>query len=391
MPAKYTKVAKNKWPGVYFYESSKRTYRGKPDVCYMIMFKVDGKQKWEKIGWKSEKYTPQIADDVRSDRMKKARHGDEVLTQSEIRAKKRKKLRTLDEIAETYFEAQGQSMRPDVERIDRGRYYNHVSPTLGTRSVSSLAPLDMQRITNKMGDLSKTSKWAALEMVRRVVNFGVKNNLCPHLGFKIEMPKKDNEVVEYLTGEEMERLQAVLDEWPSRDIVGMLRLAMFSGMRRGEIFKLEETDLDFHQALIRIRDPKGGKSASIPMSGLVASLLKEQLKIRDNMFPGSPFVFPGFDGSMRTHCNAVRRIKDKAKLPTSFRIFQGLRHHFAITLANSGEVTLDLIGELLTHKSHAMTKRYAQFLPERKKEISELASGLISAQAAADNGEAIID
>lgn len=376
----YKPVSKSRWPGVYFYESSERTFMGKPDVCYRIRYKVDGKEKAEKIGWKSERYTPQIAADIRADRMKKARHGDEVLTQSEIRAKKRKKLRTLDDIAEAYFEAQGQNMRPDVERIDRGRYYNHVSPAVGRRAVSSLAPMDMQRITKIMDGLSKTSKWAALEILRRVVRFGAKNNLCPRLSFKIEMPKKDNEVVEYLTGEEIERLQAVLDEWPSKDIAGMLRLAMYTGMRRGEIFKLEDTDLDFNQSLIHIRDPKGGKSASIPMSQIVADLLREQLVYRDRQYKESPYVFPGMNGTQRTHCNAVARIKAKADLPESFRIFQGLRHHFAITLANSGEVTLDMIGELLTHKSHAMTRRYAQFLPERKREISELASSLIKDQ-----------
>lgn len=380
MGSPYKPVSKTRWPGVYSYESSKRTFRGKPDVCYRIRYKVDGKEKAEKVGWKSEGYTPQVAADIRGDRMKKARHGDEVLTQSEIRAKKQKKLRALDDIAEAYFDSQGQNMRPDVERIDRGRYYNHVSPVVGSRAVSSLAPMDMQRITKNMGDLSKTSKWAALEILRRVTRFGAKNNLCPPLAFQIEMPKKDNEVVEYLTGEEMERLQKVLEEWPSKDIVGMLRLAMYTGMRRGEIFKLEDRDLDFRQQLIRIRDPKGGKSASIPMSGLVADLLRDQLDLRDSMYPDSPYVFPTTGGGLRKGSHAVGRIKAKADLPDSFRIFQGLRHHFAITLANSGEVTLDMIGELLTHKSYQMTKRYAQFLPERKKEISELASILIQSQ-----------
>ena len=73
--------------------------------------------------------------------------------------------------------------------------------------------------------------------------------------------------------------------------------------------------------------------------------------------------FPGKDGGRRVDCSAVDRIKKKAKLPKKFRMFHGLRHHYAVTLANSGEFTLDMIGELLTHKSYEMTRRYAKFLP----------------------------
>ena len=54
--------------------------------------------------------------------------------------------------------------------------------------------------------------------------------------------------------------------------------------------------------------------------------------------------------------------------------------HFAVTLANSGEFSLDMIGELLTHKSVAMTKRYSQFLPGTVKKASERAAELIQKQ-----------
>jgi len=73
------------------------------------------------------------------------------------------------------------------------------------------------------------------------------------------MPIKDNEVVEYLKPEEAQRFLAVLKDWPVRDVANML-LAFFTGMRRGEMFKLESNDVDFHMKLIRIRAPKGGKS-----------------------------------------------------------------------------------------------------------------------------------
>jgi len=46
-------------------------------------------------------------------------------------------------------------------------------------------------------------------------------------------------------------------------------------------------------------------------------------------------------------------------------------------VANSGEFTLDMIGELLTHKDTKMTRRYAQFLPDTKRKASDLAATLL--------------
>lgn len=75
-------------------------------------------------------------------------------------------------------------------------------------------------------------------------------------------------------------------------------------------------------------------------------------------------------GNKRKDCSAINRIKEKAKLPKSFRPFHGLRHHMAVTLASSGEYTLDMIGELLTHKDSSVTRRYASFLPEARQKAS---------------------
>jgi len=385
MASKYQRVSKQKWPGVYQYESSTRKHMGKPDVCYMINFRVDKKLVWEKVGWKSEKYTPQIASEIRSKRVREARHNGAAKTQKEIRAEQAEANRKLDEIAEKYFQNRGGSKKG--AKIDQGRYDKYVSPVIGKRTVSSLAPLDMERIKKGMKGLSAASKWGALEITRRVINFGARNGLCPSLGFVIKMPNRDNEVVEYLEPEEMVRLSTVLDEWSNQEVARMLRLALFTGMRRGEIFKLEDRDLDFKQGLITLRKPKGGQTVSIPMNTLAEEVLRKQIEKRDKRFPESPYVFPGRDGGKRVECTGVKRIKSKAKLPAKFRIFHGLRHHFAVTLANSGEFSLDMIGQLLTHKSQDMTRRYAQFLPETMKQASNRASELLNPAKAADKTE----
>jgi integrase len=336
---------------------------------------VDGKKIWEKVGWKGEGYSPQIADELRSERVKKARHGNSVKTQKEIRQEERERSRKLDEIASAYFKTRDETKQS--VKIDKGRYENHVAPILGGMTPRKMTSVDVQKVEAEMRGLSAASIWGALEMLRRIVNFGVRNNLCKPLSFTIKMPKRDNEVVEYLKPAQLKRLLAVLDKWPSRDVVRMLRLAMLTGMRRGEIYKLRDEDLHFEQALIVLQSPKGGQTVSIPMSSPVADLLKKQLEWREMTSVDSSFVFPGRGGVQRVNSSAVNRIKAEAKLPKKFRIFHGLRHHYAVTLANSGEFSLDMIGELLTHKDKDMTKRYGQFLPDTKKKASERAAELL--------------
>ncbi|MGB9500149.1 MAG: tyrosine-type recombinase/integrase, partial [Dissulfuribacterales bacterium] len=212
------------------------------------------------------------------------------------------------------------------------------------------------------------------------INFGVKNNLCPPLSFIIELPEKNNEVTEYLTDDEVRRLMEVLETWPRQDVARMVKLAWLTGMRRGEIFKLQRKHVDSEKNIITLVDPKGGKDAFIPMSEPVHALLKDQILWTAKNYPDSLYLFPGRAGRQRVDCSSVENIKKAAGLPKSFRPFHGLRHHMAVMLASSGEFTLDMIGSLLTHKSTAITRRYAKFLPDAKKKAADRAAELLTGQ-----------
>jgi integrase len=381
-----------KWPGVYA-NTLKTKVHGKPDLAYYITYRDGTKKVWEKVGLKSEGMTPQVADDIRKERTLKARHGEPVLTAKELMRQRAKTNRPLDELAEAYFEQRGGSIQ--AARFDRYRYDKHVAPILGARPVGTLTPLDIQRVKKAMAALAPATVWSALELIRRLANYGRKTGLSPGLSFTIQMPKLDNQRVEYLTPEQAARLLATMDAWPAPEPCRMLKVAMFSGLRRGEIFKLQDGDLDFQNRLITLRAPKGGRTTSIPMNPIVEQILREQIADRrgqwerrqkknpDDQRPESPYVFPGRSGGRRTDSTAVERIKAAAGLPAAFRPFHGLRHHFAVTLANSGEFSLDMIGELLTHKSSAMTRRYASFLPDSMKRAGARAAELLNEYAAA--------
>ena len=367
-----------KYQGIYGYDSLTRKVNGRPDVCYWITFKFDGRKKWEKVGWKSEGYSPQLASEIRAKRVRDARHGKTVKTAYEIRAEKRLHDQTLAEIKDAYFLSE-RGLDLKGRKTDLNRWDKHLLP-LSQKRVSDLSQLDIERLKHDMKGKAPATVGNTLELLGRLINFGVKHNLCSRLPFTIELPRKNNEVTEYLTDEEIQRLMAVLETWHRQDVARMVKLAWLTGMRRGEIFKLQLDHVDFEQCIITLVNPKGGKNEAIPMSQPVHDLLKDQVLWTAERYPDSPFLFPGRAGQRRVDCSAVERIKEAAGLPKSFRPFHGLRHHMAVMLASSGEYTLDMIGELLTHKSTAITRRYAKFLPDAKKKAADRAAELLTGQ-----------
>ena len=376
MTSQLRKVHAKKWTGVFIRESTSRHYDGKVDGCYYITYKICGKKKIEKVGWRSEGYTPQVAEEIRARRIKDSRHGKDVKTANEIRREKLDHNHPLEFIKEVYFNSErGMELKGRV--TDLNRYALYLSDTVGGRRISEITELDLQKIKRLMKSKAPATVRNTLELFRRLINYGVAQKLCPPLGFNVRLPRVDNETTEHLTHEEAGRLMSVLGSWKNKEAPRMLKLALFTGMRRGEIFKLQTNDLDFQYHIIHLQDPKGGRKATIPMSAVAADILKEQMEHRDQIYHGSSYVFPGTGGGLRKDSSAVKRIKKVAGLPRNFRIFHGLRHHLAVTLANSGEYTIDMIGELLTHKNTAMTKRYAKYLPDTTKKAANRAADLL--------------
>lgn len=393
-----------KYPGVYGYDSTNKRISGKPDTCYYIVITVDGKNITEKVGWQSEGYTPQLASELRAKRIRDARHQGEVQTSKDIRAVQRKVNRTLKEIKEHYFNSsKGAAIRGKAQDLNR---WEHHLAYLGTKNIKELSQFDIERIKKNMQEkeLAPATIDHALRLLRRIVNHGVEHGLCPRLAFKIQFPKVHNTLTEFLSPDEASRLIDTLNNWPRQDIARMVRLALFTGLRRGELFKIKREHLDFQHNLITIADPKGGKNVTVPISPPVKELLQQQLDFLDdeqgrrarryrNTTRQAPpwedhdFVFPGTYGEQRQDCGAIDRIKKAADLPKNFRPFHGLRHHYAVLLASSGEFNLDQIGQLLTHKSSDVTRRYAHFLPEAQQRSADRAAEIITAQATAGSKE----
>ena len=362
---------KTKYPGVYYVEGTARD--GGPEKIYYIVYRRNGKLIEEKAGRQFEDdMTPARANLRRADKIK----GDELSNQEQREQEETKRTAELDRwtIARLWEEYKDKS--PGLKGIvtDENRFSKHIKDTLGSKEPKELVTLDIDRLRLKLSkDHQPGTVKNALELLRRIINFGIKKQLCEGPSFKIDMPTVRNIKTEDLTPEQLTALLQAIDDEPNIQAANFMRLVLFTGMRRGELFKLQWAHIDFDRGFINIIDPKGGPSQKIPLNSSARELLQSHPRSE------SDYVFPGRGGQRRVDIvKQVNRIKGRAGLPKDFRALHGLRHVYASMLASSGEVDMFTLQKLLTHKSPIMTQRYAHLRDDALKRASELAGDIIN-------------
>ncbi|MFC1490349.1 tyrosine-type recombinase/integrase [Candidatus Latescibacterota bacterium] len=354
--------------GVYFIDGE--SINGKTERIYYIRYRKDGKLVEEKAGRQfRDDMTPAKASHIRTLRV----HGDQT-TNREKREKietKRKTVKwTMNLLWQEYC-----TNKPHLKGIitDESRYRLHIMPNIGNKEPDKLSPFEVDRIRIKLLKTHKPQTVAhVLTLIKRIINFGVAKQLCTGLSFKIEMPRVDNKKTEDLSADQLSSLLKALDEEPNIQAANFMRMALFTGMRRGELFRLKWNDVDFQRGFITIRESKGGRGQAIPLNDNARQVLDS------HPHSDSEYVFPGKDGNQRTNFKKpIIRIKERAGLPKDFRPLHGLRHVYASMLASSGQVDMYTLQKLLTHKSPQMTQRYAHLRDDTLKRASNLVGDII--------------
>jgi integrase len=360
------KRMKTNYPGVFYIEGTS-PITGKPEKIFYIRYRRDGKMIEEKAGRQfQDDMTPARANALRTERV----HGKKP-TRREARKAAAEIKWTVNRLWHEYI-----GPKPDTKgfRTDRYRYIKFLQSPFGEKEPSAIAQIDTHRLRITLAKtLSPKTVKNVLELIERIVNFGVKKGLCAGLGFKIEMPRVNNLKTEDLTPEQLSNLMAAIDQDYDIQAANFMRMALFTGMRRGELFKLQWQHIDFERGFIHIIGPKGGKDQTIPLNQAARELLENHPR------SDSSFVFPGRGGKQRTEIRRpVDRIRKAADLPKDFRPLHGLRHTYASMLASSGQVDLYTLQKLLTHKTAAMTQRYAHLRDEGLRRASDLAGDLMN-------------
>lgn len=260
------------------------------------------------------------------------------------------------ELCDQYWEIRGKNMRAHGIKyiLDIWKKY------FGNVPISEIS---QQRIERYLTDHTETRGWSVAS--RNVYLIRLKALFTKAVEWKM-LESSPAKPVEFLRGQEARtrfltaaEIEKLLDG-ASKRFRPLLTLALHTGMRKGEIFRLRWPDIDFQARIITVNVTKSGKRRSIPMD----ETLVETLRTLPSRFKQG-VVFPSqTTGEALTDVSKIFPLLcDKVGLKDIH--FHDLRHTFASHLVMSG-VDIRTVQELLGHATMSMTMRYSHLAPEHR-------------------------
>lgn len=260
------------------------------------------------------------------------------------------KARRVDEITPTEVERL-------LARIAEGRA-RPSKASAKSRRKRDLAPARPTPIrANRVGEVLRKLFGLAVQWGMRADN--------PASGFYRRL---ETERERFLSAEEITRLAAALDAAEDQRAASIVRMAMLTGARLGEIRAARFEHFDLHLGVWTkpAATTKQRRVHRVVISSDAADLVRLR---RAAVPPGCPWLFPGdvldAAGAPTQPVTEIRRfwraIQAAAELP-GVRVHD-LRHTFASLLA-SGGLSLEMIGKLLGHTQTRTTMRYAHLVDE---------------------------
>lgn len=300
---------------------------------------------------------------------------------------------------------------------DESTIRNHLKPSFGRIKLQELKGYQVQLFYNelakngrvkkntknkKQGLSSKTIKNIHI-VFHRALEQAVKNEILVKNPLKnITLPKLTKKEIEILTLEEQKKLVALCSTLEHRWHMGIL-LALYSGMRRGELLGLTWKDIDFEKNCITInkqvnrlkdfspdapmktklylRDETKTSSSNrvIAIAPVIMEKLKEHKKLQNKHKRGYKEVYNDLN---MVFCRADGNLVD----PDTFRNFyaetlkkvnighksvHALRHTFA-TRALEANANIKVVSEILGHASVQITlDTYSHVLPSLQQETMQ--------------------
>lgn len=216
---------------------------------------------------------------------------------------------------------------------------------------------------------AKTTVSNALNLLRVALEAAVEAGHIPsNPARNVRMPRmaQSDEVWDWLRAREIEKLLAVT----SGDQRAAFTVALYTGLRKGELWGLRWQDIDFAGAQLTVRKSydgptKGGRQRRVPLLKPALDALREQHR-RPRL---CSLVFPAHGPVMRTEYDSLG-LDEALELAKVRRIrFHDLRHTCASHLVQgtwapawiAAPLRLEEVKEWLGHKSITTTQRYAHF------------------------------
>lgn len=272
-----------------------------------------------------------------------------------------------------------------------GIYKNYIeNETISNIPIKDIKTLKLQELYNKLSTNQAKKVYKLLNQFFKYAegqNYLFKN---PNISITLRKDKKEiHQIItekktkfQYFTKEEIPEL---LEIFKTTRYYNIIRFALGTGMRRGEILGLQWEDIDFNNKEIYVRHnlsymsditedgeksyttvlqtPKSQNAVRIiPMSNTIYNLLKELPHNCDYVFSTEKNKHFDVKWFERAWKNNVKGTKFENKR------FHDLRHTFATLLLTNG-ADLITVKELLGHSSVTITEMYLDALPKTKQDI----------------------
>ena len=291
------------------------------------------------------------------------------------------KAQTVDKVYRDYLKHQ-----LDTGEIEKSTYSNslssyrkYIQPYLGDYTFSQVNKEIINGWLTKLFQLglSQNTIHTTYARLKKVYNYYFNNGELLKDPFKgVKMPKKGETKVTHLTDEQMTDVaNAVYIDFEPQDpmYVGIL-LALYAGLRRGEICGLRWNDVDFHRHIIAIRSAvgvsdgvgmgdytKSPKNRSSIRTILMLPQLEQALKERHEMIlpNGSWFVIGDKEQFMRPqqYNRLFSEFIEKHNLVDAYGnkiVPHSLRHNIATVGIRAG-MDIASLALMMGHASRAMT------------------------------------
>lgn len=364
-----------KYAGVYERQLEDKKGNGRCEIAFDITYRHEGRKIWEKVGRSSEGYSAKLAADVRAERIRSKRHGDELPYQ-------KKKAITFRKLAEKYLKWSEENKNNGGD-ADKSRYENHLKNRFDDKCLDQIVSLDLERMKKEMADdeLSPKTITHCLALIRAMYNKAAAWDLYQGENpvKKVKMPTVQNARDRFLSVEEaktllkeLKRNHQIKDRYEELNDPKLHDISLFSlhtGARAGEIFNLKGQDADFQNELVALRDTKNKETRHAPMTQEVKTILKRRMP--DN--PSDYFFKDKYGGKINEVSNAFKQSVNRLEFNDGVDdkrhrvVFHTLRHTFASWLAIQGTPLLT-IAKLMGHKTISMSERYSHLSPGHKRD-----------------------
>jgi integrase len=168
-----------------------------------------------------------------------------------------------------------------------------------------------------------------------------------------------------LLGNEEEILLHVCDSHSNPFLGWIVRIALTTGMRKGEILSLRRDQVDLKRRVIRLEETKNGSARIVPLTLDAERVFQKVLAYpvrpidTDLLFPGEP----GRDGKRRPYQIDPVWKRVLRKVGIEGLRFHDLRHEAVSRLVEAGLGDQE-VAAISGHKSMQMLKRYTHLRAE---------------------------